>query len=89
MTVKKPPKKPDNISRAYRIKATIYEIKRTKLVISYHYQKRNFEYLKGCKKRGIKPDKNRLFNNQVIRDMVQQLDNKELENRGSHPQWEA
>jgi len=84
--VKKPPKKPDNISRIYRIKATIYEIKRTELVISYHYQKRNLEYLKGCKKRKIKPDKNRLFNNQVIRDMVQQLDNKELESRGTHPQ---
>ena len=65
MTMKKPPKSLDKISRVYRIKATIYELKRTKLVISYHYQKRNHEYLSGCKKRGIKPNKNRLFNNQI------------------------
>ncbi|CAI2185595.1 10289_t:CDS:2 [Funneliformis geosporum] len=51
--------------------------------------KRNTEYLRGCKKRGIKPDKNRLFNNQVIRDMVQQLHEKELESRGVHSQWKA
>jgi hypothetical protein len=86
MKIKKPPKNPDKISRVYRIKVTIYEIERTKLTISYHYKKRNSEYLKSCKKRKIKPDKNRLFNNQVIRDMVQQLDKKELESRGSHPQ---
>jgi len=87
--MKKPPKKPEKISRVYRIRATIRELKRTNLVISYHYQKRNLEYLRGCKKRGIKPDKNRLFNNQVICDMVQQLHEKELESRGTHPQWEA
>ena len=89
MTVKKPPQEPDNLSRIYRINATIYEGKRTKLKIWYHYKKRNVEYLKGCKKRGIKPDKNRLFNNKVICDMVQQLDKKELESRGTHPDWEA
>jgi len=89
MTVKKPPQEPINISRVYRIKAIIHRLKRTKLKIWYHYKKRNTEYLKWCRKRGIKPDKNRLFNNQVIRDMVQQLDNKELESRGTHPQWKA
>ena len=87
--MKKPLTKPDDISRVYRIKATIRELKRTNLVISYHYKKRNTEYLRGCKKRGIKPDKNRLFNNQVIRDMVQQLHEKELESRGTYPQWKA
>jgi len=51
------------------------------LRISYHYKKRNVEYLKSCKRRGIKPEKDRLFNNQVIRDMVQQLDGKELESK--------
>jgi hypothetical protein len=85
MTAKKPPQELDKISQPYRISAVIDERKRTKLVISYHYEKRNTEYLKGCKKRGIKPDKNRLFNNQVICDMVQQLDKKELESRGTHP----
>lgn len=89
MVANKPPQEPANISRIYRIKATIQEIKRTKLKIWYHYQKRNTEYLRGCKKRGIKPDKSRLFNNQIICDMVQQLHKKELESRGSHPQWEA
>jgi len=89
MTAKQPPQEPTNISRIYRIKANIYELKRTKLKIWYHYKKRNAEYLKGCKKRKIKPDKNRLFNNQIIRDRVQQLDKKELESRGNHPQWEA
>ena len=85
MTAKKPPQEPDKISQPYRISAVIDERKRTKLVISYHYEKRNIEYLRGCKKRGVKPDKNRLFNNQVICDMVQQLDKKELESRGTHP----
>ena len=85
MTAKKPPQEPDKISQPYRISAVIDERKRTKLVISYHYEKRNVEYLKGCKKRGIKFDKDRLFNNQVICDMVQQLDKKELESRGTHP----
>ena len=87
MTVKKPLQKPDSISQPYRISAVIKERKRTNLVISYHYEKRNVEYLLGCKKRGVKPDKNRLFNNQVICDMVQQLDKKELESRGTHPNW--
>lgn len=85
MTVKKPLQKPDSISQPYRVNAVIKERKRTNLVISYHYKKRNVEYLKGCQTRGIKPDKNRLFNNQVICDMVQQLDKKELESRGTHP----
>jgi hypothetical protein len=85
MTAKKPPQGSDKISQPYRINAVIDERKRTKLVISYHYEKRNIEYLKGCKKRGINPDKSRLFNNQVICDMVQQLDKKELESRGTHP----
>jgi len=89
MTAKQPPKNPANISRVYCIKAIIYELKRTKLKIWYHYKKRNTEYLKGCKKRKLKPDKNRLFNNKIIRDMIQQLDNKELESRGNHPQWKA
>jgi hypothetical protein len=89
MMAKKPPQEPINISRIYQIKATIQELKRTKLKIWYHYKKRNAEYLRGCKKRGVKPDKNRLFNNQVIRDMVQQLHEKGLENRGPHPQWKA
>ena len=57
MTAKKPPQGPINISRIYQIKATIYGLKRTKLKIWYHYKKRNIEYLRGCKKRGIKPDK--------------------------------
>ena len=86
---KKTLQEPDNLSRPYRINAEIGGKKRTSLVISYHYKKRNAEYLRGCKKRGIKPDKNRLFNNQVIRDMVQQLDKKELESRGTHPNWKA
>lgn len=85
----KPPRELDKISRLYRINAIIEGIKRNKLVISYHYKKRNIEYLRGCKKRGVKPDKNRLFNNQVICDMVQQLDKKELESRGTHPCWET
>ena len=85
---KKPPQEPDNISRPYQINAIIEGIKRTKLKIWYHYKKQNVEYLRGCKKRGVKPDKNRLFNNQVICDMVQQLDKKELESRGTHPNWE-
>ena len=85
MTVKNPLQEPDNLSRPYRINAVINGRKKINLVISYHYKKRNIEYLRGCKKRGIKPDKNRLFNNQVIRDMVQQLDKKELESRGTHP----
>ena len=89
MTAKKPPQEPDNLSQPYRINAIINGIKRTDLVISHHYKKRNIEYLKGCEKRGIKPEKDRLFNNQVICDMVQQLDNKELESRGTHPDWEA
>lgn len=89
MTAKNPPQEPANISRVYRIKATIHRLKRTKLKIWYHYKKRNTEYLRGCKRKGIKPDKNRLFNNQIICDMVQQLDKKELESRGNHPQWEA
>lgn len=89
MTVKKPPQEPDNLSRIYRINAIIHGGKRTKLKIWYHYKKRNVEYLKGCQKRGVKLDKNRLFNNQVICDMVQQLDKKELESRGTHPNWEA
>jgi len=89
MEMKKPPQQPTNISCIYRIKANIQGSKRTKLKIWYHYKKRNQEYLKGCKKREVKPDKNRLFNNQVICDMVQQLHQKELENRGSHPQWKA
>ena len=89
MTARKPPKKPDNISKLYRINAIIHGLKRTNLVISYHYKKRNIEYLKGCKRRGIKPDRNRLFNNQVIRNMVQQLHEKELESRGTHPQRKA
>lgn len=88
MTTKKPLQEPDKISKSYLINAVIDGRKRTKLVISYHYEKRNIEYLKGCKKRGTKPDKNRLFNNQVICDMVQQLDKKELESRGTHPNWE-
>lgn len=86
---KKPPQEPDNLSRIYRISAVIEGIKRNKLKIWYHYKKRNVEYLRGCKKRGVKPDKNRLFNNRVIRDMVQQLHEKELESRGNHPLWEA
>ena len=85
MTVKKPQQEPDKISEPYRISVVIDDKKRTKLIISYHYEKRNTEYLKGCKKRRIKPDKNRLFNNQIICDMVQQLDKKELESRGTHP----
>ena len=85
MTAKNPPQEPDNLSQPYRINAVIDGRKRINLVISYHYKKRNVEYLKGCEKRGIKPDKNRLFNNQVICDMVQQLDKKELESRGTHP----
>jgi len=85
MTAKKPPQEPDNLSQPYRINAIINGIKRTDLVISHHYKKRNIEYLKACEKRGIKPEKDRLFNNQVICDMVQQLDNKELESRGTHP----
>lgn len=84
MTAKNPPHT-DKTSRPYRIKSIIDGGKRTKLVISYHYKKRNVEYLRGCQKRGVKPEKNRLFNNQVIRDMVQQLDKKELESRGTHP----
>jgi hypothetical protein len=85
MTVKKPPQGLDKLSNPYRIDVIIDGRKRAKLIISYHYKKRNVEYLKGCQKRGIKPDKNRLFNNQAIRDMVQQLDKKELESRGTHP----
>jgi len=85
MTAKKPLQEPNNLSKSYRINAVIGGRKRTNLVISYYYKKRNAEYLKGCQKRGIKPDKNRLFNNQVICDMVQQLDKKELESRGTHP----
>ena len=88
MTAKKPLQGSDKISQPYRISVIIEGRKRTKLVISYHYKKRNIEYLKGCKKRGAKPDKNRLFNNQIICDMVQQLDKKELESRGTHPNWE-
>jgi hypothetical protein len=83
--VKKPPQKPDNISKPYRVNAIINERKRTNLVISYHYKKRNVEYLKGCKKRGIKPDENRLFDDKIICNMVQQLHEKELESRGTHP----
>jgi len=82
---KKPQLELDNLSQPYRINVVIDGRKRTNLVISYHYKKRNIEYLKGCEKKGVKPDKNRLFNNQVIRDMVQQLDKKELESRGTHP----
>ena len=89
MTAKKPTQELDKISQPYRINAVIEGRKRIKLVISYYYKKRNVEYLKGCEKKGVKPDKNRLFNNQVIRDMVQQLDKKELESRGTHPNWEA
>ncbi|RHZ35986.1 hypothetical protein [endosymbiont GvMRE of Glomus versiforme] len=85
MITKKLVSKSDKISRFYKINATIKEIKRSELQISYHYQKRNKEYLKGCKKRRVKPDKNRLFNNKVICDMVQQLHEKELESRGTHP----
>ena len=85
MMAKKLPQRPDKISRSYRINAEIDGRKRNKLVISYHYEKRNIEYLKGCKKRGSKPNKNRLFNDKVICDMVQQLDKKELESRGTHP----
>jgi hypothetical protein len=85
MTAKKPPQKPDNISQPYRVNAVIGGEKRTNLVISYHYKKRNIEYLKGCKKRGVKPDKNRIFDNKTICDMVQQLHEKELESRGTHP----
>jgi hypothetical protein len=86
---KKPLPEPDKISQPYRINAVIAGIKRTNLVIGYHYKKRNIEYLKGCEKRGIKPEKDRLFNNRVICDMVQQLDKKELESRGTHPNWGA
>jgi hypothetical protein len=85
MMVKKPLPEIDKISQIYRINVLIDGKKRTNLIISYHYKKRNTEYLKGCEKRGIKPDKNRLFNNQIICDMVQQLDGKELESRGTHP----
>jgi len=85
MTAKKPPQKPDKISKPYLINTVIEGRKRTNLVISHYYEKRNVEYLKGCKKRGIKPDKNRLFDDKVICDMVQQLDRKELESRGTHP----
>jgi hypothetical protein len=86
MTAKKPPQKLDNISQPHRINAIIKGRKRTKLVIGYHYKKRNIEYLKGCEKRGVKPDKNRIFDNPVICDMVQQLHEKELESRGTHPE---
>lgn len=89
MTAKKPLPELDKISQPYRINAVIDGRKRINLVISYYYKKRNVEYLKGCKKREIKPDKNRLFNDKVICDMVQQLDKKELESRGMHPNWEA
>jgi hypothetical protein len=85
MTAKKPPQGPDKLSKPYQINALIDGKKRAKLVISYHYKKRNIEYLRGCKRRGVEPDKNRLFNNQIIHDMVQQLDKKELESRGTHP----
>ncbi|CAI2202146.1 11277_t:CDS:2, partial [Funneliformis geosporum] len=53
-----PNAKSDNLSQPHRINATIDGRKRTNLVISYHYKKRNIEYLKGCKKRGVEPDKN-------------------------------
>lgn len=89
MKAKKPTLELVSISRPYRINVIIQGKKRTKLVISYHYKKRNVEYLKGCKKKGVKPNKNRLFNNQVICNMVQQLDKKELESRGTHPNWRA
>jgi hypothetical protein len=85
MTAKKPLPEPDKISQPYLINAVIGNRKRINLVISYYYKKRNVEYLKGCKKRGVEPDKNRLFNDKVICDMVQQLDKKELESRGIHP----
>lgn len=81
MKKKNPPQKSDKWSRSYKIQATIRGTKRIWLRISYHYKKRNVEYLKSCKRRGIKPEKDRLFNNQVIRDMVQQLDGKELESK--------
>jgi len=89
MTAKKPQLEPDKISQPYLINAVIGGRKRINLVISYYHKKRNAEYLKGCKKRGVEPDKNRLFNDKVICDMVQQLDKKELESRGTHPNWEA
>jgi hypothetical protein len=79
-------KKPDKISNPYQISVKILGIDRTELKISYHYQKRNVEYLKGCQEKGIKPDKDRLFNDEVICDMVQQLHEKELESRGTHPE---
>jgi hypothetical protein len=85
MMAKKPPQKPDNLSQPYLINAIIDGRKRINLVISYYYKKRNIEYLRGCKKRGVEPNKNRLFNDKVICDMVQQLDKKELESRGTHP----
>jgi hypothetical protein len=85
MTAKKPQLEPNKISQPYLINAVIDGRKRINLVIGYYYEKRNIEYLKGCKKRGIKPDKNRLFNDKVICDMVQQLNKKELESRGTHP----
>ncbi|RHZ35847.1 hypothetical protein [endosymbiont GvMRE of Glomus versiforme] len=72
---------PEKVSRLYKIKATIRGKERIWLEVSYHYKKRNCEYLKGCRKRGVRPDPNRLFNNKVIRDMVQQLHRKELENK--------
>jgi len=89
MTAKKPLLEPKDISKPYRINAVISGGKRTNLVISYHYKKRNIEYLKGCKKRGVEPDKNRIFDDKIICDMVQQLHEKELESRGTHPNWDA
>lgn len=89
MTKKKPPQESNKISQVYQIKANIHGRKITKLAISYHYEKRNIEYLKGCEKRGIKPDLDRLFDNKTIIDLVKQIHEKELESRGTHPNWDA
>ena len=86
MTAKKPPQEPVN-TITIDCDIIMLGIRRTVLKISPHFLKRNEEF-KASKKAKIKENLNKwLLDEKVIKNFVQQLDQKEPEEEGVDKVW--
>ena len=88
MTILKPPQEPANTT-ADKCNIKILGIRRKILKISPHCWKRNEEFRQSKKKKIRENLEKWLLDDKVIKDFIQQLDNKKVRKEGINNDWPA